>query len=191
MTHTVFIVLGLGLLLFPLWLLRARGSRLAGFDQREWPKGRNLLLFLVDALRSSGAVWLLMQGLPGLKKVPGLGVWQDAAVLGGAIAIGLLVQAFAWRDEDFAFAPVPYMLGLLSIIAHPIVLVIVLPLALGASMALRAWAAGLLACGAGLAAVGLAVTQQDWRVGLLVGVAFFMPVLGSVMAGRHLGWPRK
>ncbi len=108
-----------------------------------------------------------------------------------AAALGLLIQTLVWRDEDFVFAPVPYALGLLAGLAHPIVLVIVLPLAIGSAMAVRAWAAGLLAGGVGLAAVGLAVTQQDWRLGLLSGISFCLPVLISAMAGRHMGWPRK
>lgn len=191
MTHAALLALGLGLLLFPLWLLRARASRLAGFDQRAWPRGLNLPLAFADAGRAYAGAWLVLRGLPGLDRVVALGRWQEAAFMAAAVAAGLLIQTLAWRDEDFVFAPVPYLLGLLAAFSHPIVLVIVLPLAIGSAMAVRAWAAGLLGGGIGLAAVGLAVTQQDWRLGLLCGVAFCLPVLVSAMAGRHLGWPRK
>jgi len=191
MTHAALIALGLGLLFFPLWLLRARASRLAGFDQRALPRGLNLPLTVLDAGRAYGAAWLLLRGLPGLERIGAMGRWQEAALMAGAVAVGLLIQTLVWRDEDFVFAPVPYMLGLLAAFSHPIVLVIVLPLAIGSAMAVRAWAAGLLGGGIGLGVVGLAVTQQDWRLGLLCGVAFCLPVLVSAMAGRHLGWPRK
>ena len=164
---------------------------MSGFDQRAWPRGLALLLAVVDAARASAGAWLLLRGLPGLPPIAALGRWQDPAFVAAAIAVGLLIQTLVWRDEDFVFAPVPYALGLVATLAHPIVLVIVLPLAVGSAMAIRAWAAGLLGLGVGLAAVGLAVTQQDWRVGLLCGTAFCFPVLVSAMAGRHLGWPRK
>ena len=191
MTHPALIAIGLGLLCFPLWLLRPRLSRLAGFDQRAWPRGRNLVLAIVDVARASAGVKLLLNGLPGLERIPALGSWQEAAFMAAAVLLGLLVQTLVWRDEDFVFAPVPYMLGLVIALAHPIVLVIALPLAVGSGMAIRAWAAGILGSGIGLAVVGLAVTQQDWRMGLLCGVVFCVPVLISALAGRHMGWPRK
>ncbi len=191
MTHPALIAIGLGLLCFPLWLLRPPLSRLAGFDQRAWPRGRNLVLTIVDVVRASAGAKLLLNGLPGLERVAALGLWQEAAFMAAAILLGLLVQTLVWRDEDFVFAPVPYMLGLVIALAHPIVLVIALPLAVGSGMAIRAWAAGILGGGIGLAVVGLAVTQQDWRMGLLCGVIFCVPVLISALAGRHMGWPRK
>lgn len=191
MSSSVSVALALFLLWFPLWVLHARTARLAGFDQRAWPAGRNVILAILDALRASVGAWLLMHWLPEVARVAPLGRWQDSAFLAGAVAVGLLIQTLAWCDEDHAFTPVPYMLGLVAAVAHPLVLVIALPLAIGGALALRAWSAGLLAGGLGLAGVGLAVTQQDWRRSLLVGVVCCLPVLVSVMAGRHLGWPRK
>jgi hypothetical protein len=191
MSSSVSLVLALVLLWFPLWLLHAPTARLAGFDQRAWPAGRNVFLCILDALRASIGAWLLLGCLPELARVAPLGRWQDAAFLAGAVAVGLLIQTLVWRDEDHAFTPVLYLLGVAAAVAHPVVLVIALPLAIGGALALRAWSAGLLAGGLGLAGVGLAVSQQDWRRSLLVGVAFCLPVLVSVMAGRHLGWPRK
>jgi hypothetical protein len=191
MTHLALIASGLGFLFFPLWAIRPRGARLAGFDQRDWPRGFALPLTVVDVLRASGGAWLLSRGLPGLEQFAALGRWQEAGFLAIALGLGLLIQTLAWRDEDYVFAPVPYALGLIAAVAHPIVLVIVLPLAVGSSLAVRAWAAGLLGGGIGLAAVGFAVKQQEWRISLLAGVAFCLPVLVSTMAGRHMGWPRK
>lgn len=183
--------LGLGLLCFPLWLFRKRGARLSGFDQRTWPKGLNLPLAVLDAVRASVGAWLLIHALPELQRVGQFGRWQDAAYLAGAIALGLLIQTLSWRDEDHVLAPVPFLLGIASAVAHPIVLVIILPLAIGSSLALRAWSPGLVAAGLGFAGVGLAVEQQDWRRAVLVGIVFCFPVLVSVLAGRHLGWPQK
>ena len=191
MTNPASIALGLGLLFLPLWVLRTRGARLAGFDQRAWPRGAHLPLALVDALRAALGTWVLMRGLPGLASIGSMGRWQEPALLAAVIGVGLVVQALTWRDEDFVFAPVPYLLGVVAVVAHPIVLAIVLPMAVGAAMAVRAWSAGLIGGGVGLAVVGLAVKQQEWRLSLLVGVSFFLPVLASVMVGRHIGWPRK
>lgn len=191
MTPVATLALALVLLWFPLWVFRARDARLAGFDQRAWPAGRSVLLTIADALRASLATGLLIRLGPELARVEMLGRWQEAAMVSGAAAVGLLIQCLVWRDEDFVFAPVPYMLGIVAVAAHPIVLVIALPLAVGTGLALRAWAAAFIGGGVGLALVGLAVSQQDWRQGLLVGLALSFPVLVSMVAGRHLGWLRR
>lgn len=192
MTPHVSIALGLGLLLLPLWSLRARNSRLVGFEQRAWPSGaRSVALTIVDVVRAALGAGLLIRHLPELQRFEWLGHWQDATALAVAATGGLLVQTLVWRDDDFSFAPVFYGLGLAAVVAHPIVLAISLPLALGGALALRAWAGGFLGAGAGLAAVGLAVEQQDWRRSLLMGLVLCSPVLVSVLAGRHLGSPKK
>jgi hypothetical protein len=189
MTFPVAIGVGLALLLFPLWKLRGRNLRLAGFEQRGWPSGgRAIFLAVIDPCRAAVGTALLLRNVSQLERLEWLGRWQDPATLAAAVALGLIVQTLAWRDEDFAFAPMLYALGVAAIVAHPLVLGISLPLAIGGSLALRAWAGGFLGAGAGLGLVGLAVEQQDWRVSLLVGVALCMPVLASVLAGRHLGW---
>lgn len=191
MTHLALIASGIGLLCLPIWLLRPKGARLAGFDQRSWPRGLALFLTIIDAARASVGAWLLLRGLPDLAQSGALGRWQTPVLMAAAVAVGLLIQTMAWRDEDFVFAPIGYALGVVAAVAHPIVLAITLPLAIGSSLAVRAWAAGLAGLGVGLAAVGLAVTGQEWRISLLCGVAFCFPVLVSVMVGRHLGSPRK
>ncbi len=192
MTPNVSIALGLGLLLFPLWLLRGRNSRLVGFEQRTWPSGvRNVALTIADVLRAAVGAGLLIRHLPDLQRIEWLAHWQNASMLALAVLAGLVVQVLSWRDDDFALAPVFYGLGIAAVVAHPIVLAISLPLALGGALALRAWAGGFLAAGGGLAAVGLAVEQQDWRQSLLVGIALCSPVLVSVLAGRHLGSMKK
>lgn len=192
MPQKVSIVVGLILLCFPLWLARVRGARLSGFDQRAWPKGRNLLLAVLDTFRASAAAWILVNVFRELPPNDALGRWFEPALMAGAVAIGLVIQTLAWLDEDYVLAPVPFLVGVLAVVAHPIVLVIVLPLWIGSSLAVRSWASGFIAGGMGVAGVGLAVSQQeDWRLTVLIGLTFFVPVLTSVMAGRHLGWPKK
>lgn len=191
MSSQVSVGFALVLLWFPLWVLRVRVARLSGFDQRAWPKGRHLPLAVLDAIRASFGAWVLLRMLPELPRIEPLGRWQEPALLAAAVAVALAIETLSWRDEDFVFAPVPFLLGLVAAVAHPIVLAIVLPFWIGGSLAVRAWASGFLAAGLGLAAVGLAVSQQDWRLSLLIGLSFCVPVLSSVMAGRHLGWPKK
>jgi hypothetical protein len=186
-----FQILGILLLFFPLWTLRAKGARLGGFDHRVWPGGRNLVLAIFDVLRAAAGAGLLVRRPVDLPMLEGLGIWANPLVVGIAVALGFAVQSLAWRDDDHAFAPVAFGLGVAATAMHPLVLVIVLPLAIGTAIAVRAWAAGFIAAGVGLVGVGLVVEQQDWRLGLLVGTAFFVPVMISLMAGRHLGWPRK
>lgn len=174
--------------MLPVWWLRGRGSRLVGFERRAWPSSaRALVLTVADVLRAALGAGLLLRNLPELARIERLGSWQDPAALALAVAAGLMVQTLAWRDEDFSFAPAFCALGIAAVVAHPIVLAISLPLAIGGALALRAWAGGFLAAGSGLALVGLAVEQQDWRMSLLAGLALCTPVLVSVLAGRHLG----
>ena len=71
------------------------------------------------------------------------------------------------------------------------VMVIGLPLAVGAALAVRAWSAGFIGAGVAVAGVGLMIETQDVRRALLLGVAVNVPVVVSVMAGRHMGGPRK
>lgn len=191
MSSPVLLALALVLLWSPLWMMRAKGTRLSGFDQRTWPRGRLLALAMVDVIRASVGVWALMQVLPDLPTILPVGAWQAPAFLALAIGVGLVVETLSWRDDDYVLAPVPFLLGAVSAAAHPIVLVIVLPLWIGGSLALRSWASGILALGLGLGGVGLAVSQQDWRRAALVGMASALPVLASIMAGRHMGWPKK
>lgn len=182
---------GLFLLVFPLWIFRAKGSRLVGFDQRAWPTGRILALGMLDAARALLGVWLVVQAISTMPEVEALGRWRDAVYIATVIAVGLAVQAFAWRDEDYLLAPVPYALGAAAVVAYPLVLVIAFPLAIGGALALRAWSAGFIAGGAGLLLAGFAVEQQDWHISSLVGLSFGAPVLMSILAGRHLGWAKR
>jgi hypothetical protein len=191
MSPVLTLALALVILWFPLWVFRARGARLAGFDQRAWPTGWNVVVTVWDGIRAAMATGLLIRLGPELARVDILGRWQDAAFVAVAVAVGLIVQCLVWRDEDHVFAPVPYLLGVVAVAAHPIVLAIVLPLAVGTGLAVRAWAAAFIGGGMGMALVGLAVTQQDWRQGLLVGLTLCFPVLLSMVAGRHLGWLRR
>ena len=149
------------------------------------------MLAICDVLRAAAGAGLLVRMPVDLPVLDGLGVWENPLLVGVAVALGFAVQTLVWRDDDHAFAPVAFGLGVAATAMHPLVLAIALPLAIGTAIAVRAWAAGFIAAGVGLVGVGLAVEQQDWRLGLFVGTAFFVPVLISLMAGRHLGWPRK
>lgn len=187
-----FFCLALTLLLAPLWVWRAKGSRLGGFDHRAWPSGKNLVLNLVDLGRSALGAWALVRGvefIPPLPEVPA--VWATNAWVALAGGLALAVQAGSWRDEDHLHAPMAFLAGLCGVLVHPFVLALMLPLAIGSGLALRAWSASILAAGIGMAAIGLVVEQQDWRRTLLLGMAINFPVLIAVMAGRNLGSARK
>lgn len=181
-----------GLLLwFPVWALRQPNSRLAGFDQRGWPKGRHAALAFLDTLRASVGAWLVAGNLAPLVTFRGLTAWKVEIVLALIVAVGLVIQTLAWRDEDHAFAPVTYVLGVVAALVHPVLIGLVIPLALGASLAVRAWSAGFLATGLGMAVLCIVVKAQDFHRAFLLGPVLCLPVLISVMAGRHLGWPKK
>jgi hypothetical protein len=175
----------------PLWAFRVANARLAGFDQRGWPKGKHLGLAVVDVVRASVGAFLVASNLGPVVTFRGLTAWKVEIVLAGIVAVGLVIQTLAWRDEDHAFAPVTYVLGLALALVHPVMLLLLVPLSVGAALAVRAWSAGLLATGLGLAVLCIAVEKQDFHRAFLLGPVLCLPVLVSVMAGRHLGWPKK
>ena len=190
--HFVFQALGGSILwLFPLWLLRAKGARLGNFDQRGWPQGTNLVLTVVDLIRAAVGAKLMLEGLLGLPVPAGAPDWLGQAWLALALAVALGVQTLSWRDEDHVQAPVAFLLGALLVLVHPMVIVIGLPLAVGAAMAVRAWSAGFIGASVAVAGVGLMIETQDVRRALFLGVAVNVPVVVTVMAGRHMGGPRK
>ena len=192
MSSSLILVISGGLLLgFPLWAFRVPNARLAGFDQRGWPKGRHLALAFVDIVRAAVGAYLVASNLGPVVTFKGLTAWKIEIVLAAIVAVGLVIQTLAWRDEDHAFAPVTYVLGLALALVHPLMLGLLLPLAVGASLAVRAWSAGMLATGLGLAVLCIAVEKQDFHRAFLLGPVLCLPVLVSVMAGRHLGWPKK
>jgi len=164
---------------------------LGNFDQRGWPQGRNLVLTVIDLVRAAVGANLLARGFPGLKGPRGAPEWLGEVWLAVALAVALAVQTLSWRDEDHVRAPVAFLLGAMLVLIHPLVLVIGLPLAIGAALAVRAWSAGFLGAGVALAGVGLVIEAQDLRRALLLGAAVNIPVIVSVLAGRHMGAPRK
>ena len=176
---------------FPLWKFRARGSRLGGFDQRAWPRGRNLVLAFVDAARAALGAVLMANGAGRLPIPPGGPAWMGEIWLAVAFGLALGVQSLSWRDEDHAKAPWEFALGALLVLIHPLVLLIGLPFGVGTALAIRAWSAGFIATGLGLAGVGLLVHSADWRRSLFVGLMALVPVVLSAMVGRHLGAPRR
>lgn len=185
------VIVALLLWCFPLWSFRARGARLGGFDQRGWPKGRNLWLGVVDLVRAAVGALLMMKGAMNLPVPPGGPAWMGEIWLAVAFGIALAVQTLSWRDEDHARAPWEFSLGAIFVLIHPLVLLIGLPFAVGTALAVRAWSAGFVAAGVGLGGVGLLVHSTDWRRSLFVGAMAIVPVVLSAMAGRHLGTARR
>lgn len=191
LSSLILVILGGAILGFPLWAFRVPNARLAGFDQRGWPKGRHFALAFVDVVRSALGAFLVAKNLAPVVTFRGLTHWKVEIVLAGIVAIGLVIQTLVWRDEDHAFAPATYVFGLALALVHPVMLLLLIPLAVGVSLAVRAWSAGFLATGLGLAVLCIAVEKQDFHRAFLLGPVLCLPVLVSVMAGRHLGWPKK
>lgn len=188
-----YLLLGLAgaLWLFPVWSFRAPSARLGGFDQRAWLKGRNLLLGILDLVRAAIGANLMARAVTELPSIPGAPIWMGEVWLAAAFAVALAVQTLNWRDEDHVRAPIEFFIGVILVLIHPLVLLIGLPLGIGAALAVRAWSAGFIGAGVGLAAVSFVVDDSDWRRGILFGVAANGPVLLSVLVGRHVGAPRK
>lgn len=190
MQPSVFLVVALLIWFLPLRIFRAKNAKLGSFDQRAWPRGRNLVLGLFDLARAWVGGDLLVRSA-GVFPAFGLDPsWGGGIFIAAVFAVALAIQSFAWRTEDYLFAPVGFVLGCVGALIEPLVLIIALPLGVGMALAIRAWSAGFIGAALGLAGVGLAVAQ-DWRLALLLGVALLTPVLLSVMAGRHLGSARK
>ncbi len=187
----VLIIVSLLIWLFPLWAFRAKNAKLGGFDQRGWPRGRNLVLSFFDVARAWVGADLLVRSSAFLSQSPFEPEWNAPLWLGLALGSALLVNAFVWRSEDYLMAPIMFVIGALPALVHWQVLLIGLPLGIGAALAIRAWSAGLIGAGVGVAGVGMVVLEQDWRRSLLLGVALTVPVCVSMLVGRHLGAPRK
>lgn len=172
-------------------MFRAKEARLGSFDQRAWPTGRNLVLTVIDLVRAAVGSNLMVKGALALPRPAGAPTWLGEVWLAVALSVAVTVQAVSWRDEDHLRAPVAFLLGALLVLVQPVVLVIGLPLAVGAALAVRAWSAGLIGAGVALAGVGMIVESQDWRRTLLLGALINVPVIVCVMMGRHMGAPRK
>lgn len=192
MAPYLYLALALPLLFAPLWIWREKGARLGGFDQRAWPRGRNRWINVADLARGALGGWALARGAALLPAIPGAPAdWMPHVWVAVGAGAALALQAGTWTDEDHFHAPMAFLIGLCLVLVHPLVLALLLPLAIGSALAVRAWSACILSVGLGMAAIGLAVEQQDWRRTLLLGVAINAPVLLTVMAGRHLGSARK
>ena len=187
----VFLVLGGSVLwLFPLWLFHAKNARLGNFDQRGWPKGRNLVLTVLDVVRAALGANLLARGLPGLPIPPGAPGWLGEVWLAVALAVALAAQTLSWRDEDYVRAPVAFLLGAMLVLIHPMLTVIGLLMAVGTALAVRAWSAGFIGAAMALGGVGFVYTAHDYPRAMLLGVAAGTPAIITVLAGRHMGAPR-
>jgi hypothetical protein len=191
MSPPFLVVLGVGLLLVPVWRLRAPDGRLAAFDQREWPTGRNLALVLLDMARAAGGAWVLSLGMPELPHFAHHSEWVWQAALALVVGLGLVVQTFVWHDEDHVQAPVAFLAGVAAVLVDPVVLLLVGPLAAGVALALRAWSGVFMTATVGTILIGWLLNAQSWSRVVFVGAVMIFPVVVSVLAGRHMGWPRK
>lgn len=191
MDSSFLVVVGVGLFCVPVWRLHAPDGRLAAFDQREWPNGRNLGLCALDAARAMGGAWLLETGLPGLPHFVNHGEWVWQLALALAVGLGLIVQTFSWTDDDHVQAPVVFLGAVAVVLVDPVVVMLVAALSIGAALALRAWSGLFLAASLGTVVLGWLLNSQSWPRVIFVGAVFFLPVVLSILAGRHMGWPRK
>lgn len=191
MSPSFLVVAGVGLLLVPVWRLREPEGRLAAFDQREWPTGRNLGLVLLDGLRAAVGAKILSIGLPALPHFASHSEWVWQAVLGLIVGLGLVVNTLVWTDEDHVLAPVAFLAGVMAVLVDPVVLLLVAPLAAGVALALRAWSGIFMTATVGLILLGWLLSAQSWSRVVFVGAVMIFPVVISILAGRHMGWPRK
>lgn len=191
MSYLVPVAFGSVLWLLPLWTLRAKNVRLGNFDQRGWPQGRNLALAILDVARALVGGSLLARGLAGAPAWPVDHAWINEVWLAVALLVALAAQAFYWSNEDYLFGPVPFALGAMAALVHPAVLGLAGLLAMGTALALRAWTGFFLGAGFGLIGVSFLVELQDWRRGLLLGIALLLVILLGPLSGRHFGGLRK
>ncbi|MEY4488127.1 MAG: hypothetical protein RIQ79_635 [Verrucomicrobiota bacterium] len=191
MLSSLLVVLAIGLFCLPIWRLHAPDGRLAAFDQREWPTGRNLVLVLLDLARALGGAWLLAKGIPDLPLLNNEHEWLPDLGISIAVGLGLIVQTFGWTDEDHVQAPLVFVAGVAAVLVDPVVAALVGALAIGAALALRAWSAVFLAVCVGTILIGWLLNAQSWSRVIFLGVAMGLPVVLSILAGRHMGWPRK
>ena len=191
MSSPFLVVVGVGLFFVPVWRLRSPEGRLAGFDQREWPTGRNLILVLLDFLRAMGGAWALDAGLAGLPHFAHHSEWVWQLVLALLTGLGLVVASLVWRDEDHLQAPLPFLAGAMVVLIDPTVLLLVAPLSIGVALALRAWSGLFLTATVGMILIGWLLNAQSWSRVIFSGAVIIFPVVLSVLMGRHMGWPRK
>jgi hypothetical protein len=191
MDSSFIVAVGVGLFCVPVWRLHAPDGRLAAFDQREWPSGRNLALVVLDAVRAAGGASLLNWGLPELPHFANHGEWVWQLVLALLVGLGLAIQTFAWTDEDHVQAPIVFLAGVGAVLVDPVVAMLVATLAIGAALALRAWSGFFLAAALGTVLIGWLLNEQTWPRVIFIGAVMVVPVVLSVLAGRHIGWPRK
>jgi hypothetical protein len=191
MSSSFQVVLAVGLYCLPVWRLHLPAGRLAAFDQREWPRGRNFLLVLLDGARAVAGAWLLAKEVPGLPQMAQAQEWMPDLVIAGVVGLGLVVQTFAWTDEDHVQAPVIFMAGVAGVLLDPVVAALVGALAIGAALALRAWSGVFIVASMGTVLLGWLLHTQSWSRVIFLGVVFGLPMVLSILAGRHMGWPRK
>jgi hypothetical protein len=190
MLAIVYFALGVFLLWLPLPFLRPTSLKLASFEQRAWPKGGWAFLQFLDIVRAAVGAWLLHRHVGAVPFWAGEGKFELTA-LAGFLAVGFAIQTLTWRDEDWVFSPIVYTIGVVVGALQPILVLPVLLLGLGSVWAFRAWS--LMFIGAALATVlgGLMHQNQNLMHAFCLGIALCTPSLVSLLAGRHMGWPRR
>jgi hypothetical protein len=191
MSPSFLVVVGVGLFCVPLWRLRSPDGRLSGFDQREWPVGRNLFLVVLDLLRAMGGAWSLANGLPELPHFAHHSEWVWQLVLALMVGLGLVISSLVWHDEDHVQAPLPFLAGTMLVLIDSTVLLLVAPLAIGVALALRAWSGVFFTSMIGMMLIGWLLNAQSWSRVIFTGAVIIFPVVLSILMGRHMGWPRK
>ncbi len=186
-----WILAALCLLLFPVGLLLPRAPSLAGYEHGSRPGGWCLVVLLLDPLRAGAGAWCLLQGMGPLVERIGLGHTGEAILLGGVFAVGVVAQTLGRFDEDYVFSPFGYVAGVLLFFTGPAVAVPALVLGLGSTVAMRAWSVFFFAAGMTCLILGPMTHPGGWQTPLAVGLACMLPPLVAVMAGRHMGFPRR
>lgn len=188
---TPWLITAVCLLCFPFGLLLRRDTPMAALDRAEWPKGLNLLVLMFDPLRAGAGAWALLQEMPPLVAHLDVGVYGQAAIIGPAFAVGVVLQTIGRMNDDFVFSPFGYVAGVLVFLCGPAVAVPALVLGLGSAVAVRAWTPFFCATAAVVAILGSVLYTDRWLTWLCVGMATLLPPLLAVMLGRHMGFPRR
>ncbi len=179
------------LLFLPIGLLLPRSSPLAGYERGTWPGGWSILVLLLDPFRAGIGAWCLLRGMGPLVDRIGFLHTGEAIVLGCVFFVGVVLQTVSRMDEDYVFAPFAYVGAVLIFFCGPVVALPAIVLGLGSAMAMRVWTPFFFGAGMVVLILGPITNPQTWQPAIAVGLACMVPPLLAVMAGRHMGFPRR
>ncbi|MFH1496991.1 MAG: hypothetical protein ABII82_04115 [Verrucomicrobiota bacterium] len=146
---------------------------------------------MLDPVRAAVGAWMFLQGIVPLSERIGLGASGDAILMGAVFGIGIVVQTLARRDEDYVFSPFGYTAGVVMFFCGPIVAVPAIILGIGSAVAMRVWTPFFFGIAVICLILGPVTNQNAWPTQIATGMACLLPPLVSVMAGRHMGFPRR